>query len=504
MAGETAYNYVQVSDFSGGLNLQDSQVSMADNQLQQCLNFILTRKGALKKRRGYDEDIAAAIGTGVIGVQDIYRLYSTTAAETIVTGLLAVNPKIYLLGSSSYTEITGGTALTYGADVLYGDYRDYLFLCNGSQFQYHVAGSGTKADVVHAGTTVTPWMIRISDDRIFAVDTALDRNTLYYTEFDGWTTSPGTDMNFAAGNDVTIMTRSSDSGGITNMWKYGNNDELLVFRSNDCHALMGVDKNDYRLVQMSGVAGCVAKRGIAETAGGDLIVVGNGTVYMLRGATFYDIGHDIRPRMDGVDMSDACAVYDQLRDCVLIGYRNGTLVWNVATESWSEFNIRFDCACRYTRASDSNKVLIGFNDKPYLYEYWKTKYDDGADILTRWQSKTFDLGAFYQEKFLRGIKTLTDAEVTTPFYVTVILNDGQSSKRRQMTITLVGSLWDTGIWDAADSVWASGNFMLGGLVFDMARRYNIFSILCDDTSHYDLTFYKAAIMLQGLAYTTEE
>jgi hypothetical protein len=54
------YVWQEHGDFSGGLNLQDSPNEIRENQVRQALNIMLDKKGALKKRKGYEKDLGGS------------------------------------------------------------------------------------------------------------------------------------------------------------------------------------------------------------------------------------------------------------------------------------------------------------------------------------------------------------------------------------------------------------------------------------------------------------
>src|SRR3990167_8321417 len=143
-----------IRDFSGGMNLKKSPILLAgptspNNEVVRARNMVLDDRGAIRKRLGYTA-LSGAVATGVTGIQMAYRWNHPSGSVTLVAAKTATYTKIYSFDGSTFTEITGGTALAAGDTVRFIDFFDYLFIYNGTVFQYMSSPTATtKADVVY-------------------------------------------------------------------------------------------------------------------------------------------------------------------------------------------------------------------------------------------------------------------------------------------------------------------------------------------------------------------
>lgn len=487
----TQYDYLYINRFDGGINKNDSPLQIADNELRTAKNAVLTTRGAIAKRKGYKKDISATAGTAI---DNIYRYYFSNQKQTIVATRAAGNfNKIYKRGSSSWTEITGGSNLLKGRDVNFSVYRDTLFIYDGAVWQYYT-GSGNKADVGFdgAGLTLTPKLMEISDNRIFVVDsTSTESNTLYYSAYNGWTASVPSDLDFGTNDNLYIPERISDSRGIVQIKSYGLNDELLVFRENDIWALSGVSSDDYQLLKVTGNAGCVAKNGIAETDYGSLVFPGVDQIYELNGSELTPIGNQIIPLIKGVDLKKATSVYDPRIQSVIIGYPQGTLVWNTRSRAWTTWDIPFKKLIRYTASSDYGKIVFCLSGDNHLYEWNQTNQDDSSTIDFEMETKIFDYNQFAENKTIRGLKTTCDTYTLSPFSYEIRINDGTDTLSGNMTIDKTGSLYGKAYFD--QDKWYGGSLSVAGTGLEDSYRGNMFSVKITASHSNDLTIYNMAV-----------
>lgn len=445
----------------------------------------------------------------ILGTDNGTRLYTNYNTRTIIAGITAT--KIGIYGETDEGRYAAAS-LVYnyerGVPVQFVNYRDYCFSFNGTSKFYWYDGSLIDKYVLTSGvchfsssgvTGLQPRLICVCDDRFFMVSAAHDRNTIFFSQENVWTTNPSTDILFPIDYDIVIPERNSDKEGVTNMISFGNRDEMLVFRARDTWVLTGSDWTDYDLMKLSGAAGCVSPRGAVETPDGSIIFVGVEQIWEYDGNSINPIGNEILPKIKGVDLSTAVVVYDAENQVVRIGYSGGTLVWNVSrriwdgatVRAWTEFDICFDWACQYTDPSDYNKLVFGRRDVPYVYEANCGTTDDGSDIRFTIQTKTFDLNEFAEKKRFRLIKALAGVEEFDAFDVSLIINNGENQDTKSMYVPL-GTIWGEFVW--GQSTWSGDSIRVGDVSAsdDLIMGNNV-SIRCDKTSSKDLTIYKLAL-----------
>lgn len=451
---------VEITDFSGGENLNKSPVLLSgekapNNEVVRALNVVLDERGAAKKRNGYDEVVASAI-TGATGIDFIYRFETSTVTTTVIAVTTAANSKVFKFDGTTFTEITGGSNLLPGYRVRMIAYRDYLLIYNGNVWQYW-DGSGTKADVVFkAGSvTVAPRIIEASDDKLFVVDnTSAYRYTVFFSIAGGWTTDPGTDMEFAAGDDIAILQENTDSTGITALWNYGNQDSLFTFTNNTLYTLYGADALDYSNSIGSKIAGAASQNCICETDNGMLFFVGNNQIYVFDGQQIIPIGDNVITRLRGKSLEYATCSYVPEIDSVLVHLNDITLVWHKtaggAYGGWTEWDISNISASTVYLDSAANEYIFGFVGDGHLYKYTGTD-DNGEDIAFEIQLPVYTLGEFMTEKEVRNVWAFCDTSLETPLTADVIstsCTDGTHGATELVEMLQDGPMWDSVYWDS--------------------------------------------------------
>ncbi|MCP4527524.1 MAG: hypothetical protein GY833_16645 [Aestuariibacter sp.] len=447
---------IEIKDFSGGMRLDKSPVLLADNEVRQALNCFLDERGAVEARGGFEKDVASYI-SGATYVDNMIRFDYGGGSVTVISVFTTTYVKLFEFDGTTFTEITGGTALATGAHVEFAVYGDWLLICNGSQFQYW-DGSGVKANCGYkvGSTSVVPRLMAVSDGALFAVsNTSSERFTVQFTAVGLYDTDPS-DMNFVANYNFDVVNKPSDSTGITSLFQYGDEDNLLVATGNTMHRLLGEDNTDYTLQQISRVAGVTSPRGICETPYGVVCFVGNEQIYAYDGSRIFPIGDAVKTRLLKRDMSNMTAFYHAKRESVVFGYRTGSLVWHVRSGlksayttkmswdigGWTELDISMAAAVRYEKASDYNKVVFCDYGTPYVYEFDTGLDDDGSDIEFVLDLKTYTFGEFMRSKECRQVWVLCDTVIEEPVTVTisrVSAFDGNDEKSASGRVKLYGA-----------------------------------------------------------------
>jgi len=487
------YYYIYLNSFAGGINKKDNPLVLRDDECQDIINMIVSTQ-AVEKRPGYIRDTTITVA-GVSGLENLYRFYATTGDSHTMSSALALPNRKVLYGN---TELTGGTALD-PIMVQFIDYRGWLFMFNGIQFECW-NGTGTKSDVVFDGTgsylaDLNPRIMEVCDDRLFAVDPA-NPNRLYYSDYGGWNTTPLADMRFDSINYIEIKGQTSDKNGIIALKAYSNNDELLVCRENDSWLLLGVGTSDYSLHKVSGVAGCVSPRGIAEQSDGTLVIMGNQEVYLMAGSNLYPIGEKVTPLFTNYNMNSCCAVYDPIRDLVLMSYPDGTLVWNNSVKNWTRWDLSFAGACCCKATNDSSRMLMSKATALYIYQIGGNS-DDTANISWKIRTKAFDLGYFGEKKFFRSLKSLQTTPVKTPFTAKISINDGDLTDSHVMTLPSAGVTWGSSNWAAFN--WSGTKKLVGAVIFREGLIGNTFDVEISNSDDDGFILYKLAVEM----YTEE-
>ncbi len=445
----------EIRDLSGGLQLGKSPILLEPNEVLALLNTVLDERGAAKKRKGYAKDSANSIDSAVIGVDAILRVNFEAGATTVVVGLTAGDTKLFSYDGTTFTEITGGSALSSSNRVRLLEFNGYLLIYNGSVFQAW-SGSGAKADVVQSDVNVIPEILATSDGKLFATDSSIGTNRIvYFSIVSGWTTDPFTDMTFTATHNIDIPSLTTGPNGVVSLFQYGDEDNLLIQSEIATYRLQGEDNTDYTMQQISRVAGAVSPDGIAETKEGAVVWVGVNQIYALFRNSITPIGDAVSPVFNGVDMTDCDAIYHPDLNSVLFQYRDGVLVWNAVTQNlaggWSIWDVPMYVATRYSGSNDFNKTVFCKRDSNFVYEINTGTDDDGANISWSLITREIDFGSFMRSSDHRQIWILCETDQDEPMTVSVAVSskyDGIKSTDDTTAVVIhTGADWDSFDWD---------------------------------------------------------
>ena len=272
------------------------------------------------------------------------------------------------------------------------------------------------------------------------------------------------------GYDISIPNAVGDSDGITALWAFGEEDELLVFTNTQTFVLAGNDHLDYTLTQLSRVMGCVSPTGVCETDAGIVVFVGNGNIYAFDGSRSVVIGDAIKNGLEGFNLSAAHCEYVPQWRSVVVAHWNGTYVWHLPSGlksafstkaywdigGWTKLDVLIGAMVRYPAHGDSNEFVFAPADGVRAYKFNSgLNTDDGDDIQFFVQTKTYTLGPFMQAKESRQVWVLCNTSEEEPFDVQinrVSAFDGPLVKTATATVKIGGAMWDVDYWD--EFVWA--------------------------------------------------
>lgn len=499
-ASGAGFEYTFINDLSGGINSVDSPVAIADNQYRKAMNFYVSKTGALTKRKGYDFYNTSSINSSTTAIYGLYRFYQGGIdAHTIAIGNYGVNDKVLRQTSSSvYTWITSPTSGAWlsNAGIQINDYRDMMFAyCkDGSKFCYW---NGDKTvgfkDVgfISTGVVVQPRLMCISDDRVFVVD-ARYKDEVFYTTYDGWLGLEPTEMNFETNASVVIPERSNNMSGITALFNFGMNDEMLVCRENDVYALYGVGTADYTLKKVSDVCGCINQKSICATEYGSIVFVGVDNVYEMvvtdaDNNSINPIGDAIRDKISNVQTSKCCCAYYPAIESVLVGTTNGTLVYNCRSKAWTEWDIPISNMLYMHYSLDSKTFIFTKYDVGYVWNLFATTTDNTANVSFDWESKIYDGKEFAEYKKFRSVKFLTDTNMIMPFTSTFKVDDGMYEIVENVAIKKAVSLWGSAKFGTGK--WAGGTLSILEQNLDDRCTGNFFAIKITGSNANQFTIY---------------
>lgn len=143
-----APQFFRLSDFSGGLNLDQHPVLLKDNQAVEILNFSLRKPGSLISRRGYTAYTTATLDGDVV---QLGRFESPSSDTASLLAHLA-DGSIQLIDSTSATSLATGFGTTKGSFL---SAQDATFYANGETRPIMYNGTTTQELGIEAPTSLS-------------------------------------------------------------------------------------------------------------------------------------------------------------------------------------------------------------------------------------------------------------------------------------------------------------------------------------------------------------
>ncbi|MEK7578725.1 MAG: hypothetical protein AAB456_03365 [Patescibacteria group bacterium] len=340
-------------NFSGGLNLEDFVGDLADNELREAVNVVITKKGSLRKREGISQ-----FGSDS-GANAVYALKGYTNDAGTKYKFKAITTKIVEYNTGSWdTDVK--TGLTAGLFVDMSDIKCAVVANTNTG----TASSGTDYTLVDTGIG---WTVNAYRDYIVKITSGTGsgqvktilENTADTLYVDGkWDINPdgtsvytihaktkavvcsnGTDTGFKI-----ITTTATDIAGIPlfidqvthngRLWGVlgtkvywsgaGNGEQwdadafidtgedlvsigrtrdfVVVYSKNKTGVIAGKDAADFALRWRENTHGCIARNTVASYGGFSLALSQSG-VYAFDGARDYFLSRKVSPAIDAIKVS---------------------------------------------------------------------------------------------------------------------------------------------------------------------------------------------------------
>lgn len=170
-----------VQDFSGGLNTKWAlnATQLEANQSPNLVNVDYTSRFAFTKRRGVV--LLGNLTTGTAPIRSLYTLVKRDGTEILMRTM--GTKAQYLLGTT-WTDITGATALTSDLKFDFETNKDIVFFSNGTDA--FMSWDGTSAVTAYAGNPKAT-ILTSAFLRLWAAGTTSDPALLYYSAPDDFT-----------------------------------------------------------------------------------------------------------------------------------------------------------------------------------------------------------------------------------------------------------------------------------------------------------------------------
>ena len=519
--------FVNIDDFSGGMNTQDSPIALENNQAQIMLNAVLTKKGGISVRNGYGKYSSSAFPTSAgawtyRSTWEIIRYYTPSFSITVAavryydaTRLFWYDEDAGSVTYGTWVELTTTAPIAATNRVSFCIYRDILFVFNGLDVLKYWDGNTTTSALTDCGfkagtLTVYPKLMKVCDDRLFMVgyaDGVYSRTSVFYTNFDAWSGAVPTELEFENNNEIVLKDRISDKRGITALYTSALNDELLVTVEFGTYELIGTDEDNYEFKKISNEAGCVSQNGMTTTPYETIIMVGVNEVYEITDSGFNPIATQIKKKLQERVLTECCVEYDKDTDSVIIAAGptgDGELVYNARTGGWTEWSIGIDTIHRFKYSGDDERLIFVKTSTNNVYTF-DSAYDDddGTAFNFKLKTKAFQVDGFAPTKTIRTIKAIYDSThdnaTELPFDLTISINNGDTIVSIRDTVK--GTRWNNFKWNQA--AWAAGTLMIGSSSVQL-NPGNIVVFTIEKTNDNKLTLYGLAVNAKLLSGRFEE
>lgn len=363
------YDFKRIADLGGGVREDADSTKLPDGTWLSLQNFEYQIDGRLSARGGSAKYNATAI-TSATSIDQMIRFYrpSTAAKLLVVAANNATNNKLYYGtdANGTFTEITGGTALTANKPGNYAVFRDYLLYSNGYQkIQYYQAGA-TKADCTYSDNSRVGKYLAIADWRVHVAGDPSAPNRLYISEFGFFVTSPGADASFPSNNYVDIP--KEDRGDFTTGLAEKNG-QVFVFRNKDVFYLSGEDFTNWALQPCFDASGAIDQKGICVTPYG-MLFVGADQIWWWKdppNGQATPIGDFVKATFNShVWTGVACGYYPKNNQiwvsfAATAGAANTeTFVWDCLLEKWvGPHTVAGNCYVNFSGAGDTEAFYYG-------------------------------------------------------------------------------------------------------------------------------------------------
>lgn len=130
-------------DFSGGVNTAHSPLNLQPNEMEECVNFRITPRGGLEKRKGYRLFHDTGTGLAVLGLAQLDL--PSAKYDLIISGDQAFGAP----AGGSFSDVTGTHVITYDQDNIYKiiQYNDKLLGTNSVDRGFKWDGVTNLADI---------------------------------------------------------------------------------------------------------------------------------------------------------------------------------------------------------------------------------------------------------------------------------------------------------------------------------------------------------------------
>lgn len=391
VAQAAAWNVIDISDFSGGLNTRDGAGGVADNELTRSWNTYLLASG-IAKRNGYTEyNDSLRIDGAEQGSGIVYAPFSAGGKIVAVAG-----DSIAYKGTSAWTNCTGSVHITADKQYTWTFILDKLVGVNGTDKPIYWDGTGNCDSLAGTNIPTAPTACVEFRGRLVLAQ----GNTIYWSEYlNSWTTFHPDDYQQFDGTITGLAISGS-----------GDNERLIIFTRNSItactfDAYIGASiggRGVFKFNTISTKHGCISPYSIQEcvTDDGNLVLIWADIdgLKALSGTTVIKLTDKIQPNWDSLDESMLDEViglhYKTKRWYMLVCSDAGTthdqvIVYDL--RNWCVSGIfDWDISAIGIVPSGNTDQLVGSDYNGYWHLYDSGYNDGGTAIDAYFRTKAYD------------------------------------------------------------------------------------------------------------------
>ena len=468
------------ADFSGGINKSAPCDEIADNEMEECLNFNINVDKSLSTRKGIQQYNVALTGAG--RVTSIF--FAKKSAGTNPTLIVTTKQKIYKdSGGASWTDITGATTPPDNTLWTWRMMNDYAIGVNGTTVpQKYVLTSGACVDLAGSPPDKCNHLEIYMGRGILSADTdetsAIHGSKAGDTE--NWT---------AVGDAFTIYVDKDNGQPVMGTVKFF--EDLIIFKRKGIYRLNNPTNVpvDMYITQLFDDIGCVSIHTVKQI-GNELIWLDDDGVYALRptmdsGDVAYSAVtkkiqsevNDWAPAYLQYAVSLDARRYNQYRVSLPSGsVTTNNKVWcrDYLHGAWVRHEgVTHACyAPRVEFGSSLTDMVGGYDGKVYKLDV--NDADEGSAYVKSMWSKRYHLGTPFVRKMYHRI--YTEYQSYGSYGVGFVADFDYSKVTKGLSLykpissgTWDVSTWDTGKWDGGSRV--SKDISLGRKARNVQLQY---------------------------------
>jgi len=409
-----------------GLNTQESGVTLQEGFALQADNCVIDKYGRLGARKGWqtrsnakDGSTGANANVNLIGVSNFKDVVG-------VDTLLSFSVNKFYKGLTNLVTLTPSTTDTIAAGnwqaATLNDHH-YFFQRGYLPLVYTNSGSADtfKSIVTHTGTTGTPpsaHTVLAAYGRLWAADTATNKNTVYFTDvLNGTKWSGGTSGNI---NISSVLTQGMDEivalGAHNGFLVIFCKNNIIIYGDGD-NFQAGMTTSSLTLVEVIEGVGCIARDSVQNT-GEDILFLSTTGIRSLsrtiqeKSQPMRDISKNVRDdviqAINAEDINLIKSVYSPINAFYLITFPTSQQTFCFDTRAPLE-----DGSFRATIwPSVSPKGFLSIDSTLYFAEAngvaeYRSYQDDGSKYEMAYYSNFFDLGMANVSKIVKKLSATT-------------------------------------------------------------------------------------------------